>query len=168
MKILRLACLFALTCILLAGCLATVPSLNAQHSGSVQTKQLISAGIQLPKIDTNGHLLTRWIRASMLSAFYQRAAHLGLRIDPNGVPVTIHITGVRSRSDSARILFNFFDGADTLSATVNVGDASFAIGEDTWLYWPITNWRTIEGVSIAVGTQAANGLALLAGLPIDD
>ena len=168
MKILRIVCLFVLTAILLTGCLATVPNLDAQHSGSVQTKQYISAGIQPPKIDTDGHLLTPWIRSTMLSAFYQRAAHLGLKIDPNGTPVVIHIAGVRSRSEDARILFNFFDGADYLSATVDVGDASFHVGEDTWLYWVVTNFRTIDSVSIAVGTQAANGIALIAGLPIDD
>lgn len=169
MKKLQHACLSALICTLLAGCLATVPKLDAQHSASSQTKQqLISSGIQPPKIDTNGHLLTPAIRGEMVSAFYTRAAHLGLRIDARGMPVTIHITGVRSRSDTARILFNFLDGADNLSATVDVGDTSFAIGEDTWLYWPITNWRSIEEVSNAVGTQAANGIAVVAGLPIDD
>jgi len=168
MKNKSLACALGLACMLLAGCLSTVPSIDAQHSGSVQTKRLISDGIQPPKIDANGHLVTAWVRNSMMSAFYMRAAHLGLKIDPNGVPVTIHITGVRSRSDTARILFNFFDGADYISGVVNVGDASFRIDEDTWLYWQITDWRSIEEVSNAVGKQAANGIALIAGMPIDD
>ena len=168
MKVLRIVSLFVLTAILLTGCLATVPNLDAQHSGSAPTKSSISAGIQPPKIDANGHLLTPWIRSTMLSAFYQRAAHLGLKIDPNGTPVVIRITGIRSRSEGARMLFNFFDGADYLSATVDVGDASFQVGENTWLYWAFTNFRTIDNVSIAAGTQAANGIALIAGLPIDD
>jgi hypothetical protein len=105
---------------------------------------------------------------SVMSAFYMRAAQLGLKINPNGVPVTIHITSVRSRSDTARIFLNFFDGADHLSGVVSVGDASFEIDEDTWLYWPVTGYRSIEEVSNAVGEQAANGIALVAGLPIND
>lgn len=112
--------------------------------------------------------MTPWVRNSMMSAFYMRAAHLGIKINPNGVPVTIHITSVRSRSDTARIFFNFFDGADHLSGVVSVGDASFQIEEDTWLYWLYTGFRSIEEVSNAVGKQAANGIALVAGLPIDD
>jgi hypothetical protein len=96
---------------------------------------LISDGIQAPKIDANGNLVTPWVRDSMMSAFYKRAAHVGLKINPNGIPVTIHITSVRSRSDNARIFFNFLDGADHLSGVVSVGEASFKIEEDTWLYW---------------------------------
>jgi hypothetical protein len=49
-----------------------------------------------------------------------------------------------------------------------VGDASFAIEEDTWLDWVITGFRSMEQVSNAVGEQAANGIALVAGLPISD
>jgi hypothetical protein len=157
-----------LTCLLLAGCLSTVPEIDAQHSATVQTRQLIAKGIQAPKIDANGNLVTPWVRDSMMSAFYMRAAHLGLRIDPNGVPVTIHITGVRSRSDTARILLNFADGTDNLSGVVSVGDASFEVQEDTWLFWLPTNHRSIQDVSIAVGKQVANGIALVAGLPISD
>ena len=168
MKNKSLACVLGLTCMLLAGCLTTVPNIDAQHSASIQTKQLISDGIQAPKIDANGNLVTPWVRNSMMSAFYMRAAHLGLKINPNGVPVTIHITGVRSRSDTARAFLNFFDGADHLSGVVSVGDASFKIEEDTWLYWLFTGYRTIEEVSNAVGEQAANGIALVAGLPISD
>ncbi|CAN7547031.1 hypothetical protein LJR029_001524 [Caballeronia sp. LjRoot29] len=168
MKNKRLACVLGLTCTLLAGCLTTIPKIDAQHSGGVQTKQAISDGIQPPKIDANGNLVTPWVRNSMMSAFYMRAAHLGIKINPTGVPVTIHITSVRSRSDTARILLNFVDGADNLDGVVEVGDASFTIQEDTWLYWPITNWRSIEEVSNAVGEQAANGIALIAGLPIED
>jgi hypothetical protein len=49
-----------------------------------------------------------------------------------------------------------------------VADASFKVEEDTWLYWPVTGYRSIEEVSNAVGEQAANGIALVAGLPISD
>jgi hypothetical protein len=168
MKNKSLACVFGLTCILLAGCLTTVPQIDAQHSASVQTKQSISGGIQAPKIDANGNLVTPWVRNSMMSAFYMRAAHLGLKIDPNGVPVTIHITSVRSRSETARAFFNFIDGADHLSGAVSVGDASFKVEEDTWLDWLFTGFRSMEEVSNAVGEQAANGIALVAGLPIND
>jgi hypothetical protein len=104
----------------------------------------------------------------MMSAFAMRAAHLGLRIDPKGVPVTIHITGVRSKSDTNRILFNFYDGAEWVTGTVSVADASFKILEDTWLYWFVTDYRSIGDVSSAVGKQVANGIALVAGLPIKD
>jgi hypothetical protein len=34
-----------------------------------------------------------------------------------------------------------FDGAEWVSGTVTVGDATFDIQEDTWLYWWVTNWR---------------------------
>jgi len=168
MKNKSLACVLGLSCVLLAGCLTTVPELDAQHSASVQTRQLISDGIQTPKIDANGNLVTPWVRNSMMSAFYMRAAHLGIKINPSGVPVTIHITSVRSRSETARVLFKFMDGADHLSGVVSVGDVSFKVEEDTWLYWPVTGYRSIEEVSNAVGEQAANGIALVAGLPISD
>jgi hypothetical protein len=168
MKNKSLACVLGLTCMLLAGCLTTVPGIDAQHFTSAQTRQLISDGVQAPKIDTNGNLVTPWVRNSMMSAFYMRAAHLGIKIDPNGVPVTIHITSVRSRSESARAFLNFFDGADHLGGVVSVGDASFKVEEDTWLDWLFTGFRSIEQVSNAVGEQAANGIALVAGLPISD
>jgi hypothetical protein len=103
MKNKSLACVLGFTCVLLAGCLTTVPKIDAQHSASVQTGQLISDGIQAPKIDANGNLVTPWVRNSMMSAFYLRAAHLGIKINPNGVPVTIQITSVRSRSETARV-----------------------------------------------------------------
>lgn len=153
---------------LLSGCLATVPNIDAQHSGSSQTEQSIADGIQSPTIDANGFLVTPWIRDAMMSAFAMRAAHLALRIDPKGVPVTIHITGVRSKSDTARVLFTFLDGAEWVEGTVSVGDASFKIQEDTWLYWLPTGYRWIVDVSSAVGKQVANGIALVAGMPIKD
>jgi hypothetical protein len=168
MTIKPFACALVLASMLLSGCLATVPNIDAQHSGSIQTKQSIANGIQNPKIDANGVLVTSWVRNAMMSAFAMRAAHLGLRIDPNGVPVTIHITGVRTKSDAARMEFNFLDGAEWVSGTVSVGDASFAIQEDTWLYWLPTGYRSIEEVSEAVGKQVANGVALVAGMPIED
>lgn len=121
MKNRSLACVLGLTCVLLAGCLTTVPKIDAQHSASVQTRQLIANGIQAPTIDANGNLVTPWVRDSMISAFYMRAAHLGIKINPNGIPVTIHITSVRSRSETARAFANFFDGADHLSGVVSVG-----------------------------------------------
>jgi hypothetical protein len=163
-----LACALVTASTLLSGCLSTVPNIDAQHSVSIQTKQSIANGIQSPTIDANGFLVTPWIRAAMMSAFAMRAAHLGLRIDPKGVPVTIHITGVRSKSDTARILFSFLDGAEWVEGTVNVGSASFEIQEDTWLYWLPTGYRSIEEVSSAVGKQVANGIALVAGMPIED
>ncbi|MCE4541716.1 MULTISPECIES: hypothetical protein [unclassified Caballeronia] len=104
----------------------------------------------------------------MMSAFAVRANQLGLQIEPNGVPVTIHITGVRSKSDTARIVFNFLDGAEWVSGTVDVGDASFNVQENTWLYWMPTGYRTIQDVAEAVGKQVANGVALIAGMPMDD
>ncbi|BBP96392.1 hypothetical protein BSFA1_15210 [Burkholderia sp. SFA1] len=104
----------------------------------------------------------------MMSAFAVRANQLGLQIEPNGVPVTIHITGVRSKSDTALIVFNFLDGAEWVSGTVDVGDASFNVQENTWLYWMPTGYRTIQDVAEAVGKQVANGVALIAGMPMDD
>ncbi|WP_244815363.1 hypothetical protein [Caballeronia sp. Lep1P3] len=153
---------------LLSGCLATVPDIEAQRSGTVQTKVQIAKGIQSPKIDANGFLVTPWVRSAMMSAFTIRAAQLGLQIDPNGVPVTIHITGIRSKSDVARIVFNFLDGAEWVSGTVSVGDASFNVKEDTWLYWMPTGYRSIQEVAEAVGKQVANGVALIADMPLDD
>jgi predicted 2-oxoglutarate/Fe(II)-dependent dioxygenase YbiX len=80
----------------------------------------------------------------------------------------IHITGVRTKSDAARMEFKFLDGAEWVSGTASVGDASFAIQEDTWLYWLPTGYRSIEEVSEAVVKQVANGVALVAGLSIED
>lgn len=154
--------------IVLSGCLATVPDIETPRSGSVQTRQQIANGIQTPRIDSNGVLVTPWVRGAMMSAFATRAAHLGLRIDPNGVPVTIRIDSVRSKSDAARIALNFLDGAEWVSGTVTVGDASFDIQEDTWLYWMPTGYRSIQEVADAVGKQVANGVALVGGLPLND
>jgi hypothetical protein len=165
-----LAWTLGLTCALLAGCMTTAPHVDAQHAGSAETKHAISNRIQAPKFDANGYLVKPWIRVAMMHAFYERAAHLGLKVSQNGdgVPVTIRITGVRSRSEMARILFSYMDGADYLSAVVQVGDTSFEVEEDTWLYWVFTGFRTITDVANAVGEQTANGIALVAGLPIDD
>jgi hypothetical protein len=165
-----MACTLWLACALLAGCMTTVPRVDAQHAGSVETKRAIANSIQTPRIDANGYLVTPLIRATMLHAFYERAAQLGLKVSNNGdgVPVTIRITGVRSRSDTARILFNFMDGADYLDAVVQVGDRSFKVQEHTWLYWAFTGFRTVTDVASAVGEQTANGIALMAEMPIDD
>lgn len=165
-----LAWTLGLACALLAGCMTTVPQIDAQHAASVETKYAIANGVQPPKFDANGYLVTPWIRVTMMHAFYERAAHLGLKVNQNGdgVPVTIRVTGVRSRSETARILFGFMDGADHLSAVVQVGDKSFQVEEDTWMYWLFTGFRTITDVAEAVGQQAANGIALVAGMPIDD
>lgn len=152
----------------LSGCLATVPSIDAQRSINAQTRAQVAKAIQRPKIEADGTLVSPWIRAAMMSAFSMRAEHLGLRIDPNGVPVTIHITSVRSRSDGARMAFNFFDGADYVSGTVDVGDATFEVGENTWLYWAPTGFRSIQDVAEAVGKQVANGVAIVAGEPIEE
>jgi hypothetical protein len=64
--------------------------------------------------------------------------------------------------------FNFLDGAEWVSGTAIVGDASVATQEDTWLYWLPTGYRSIEEVSEAVVKQVANGVALVAGPPIED
>ncbi|GJH08762.1 MULTISPECIES: hypothetical protein [Caballeronia] len=152
----------------LSGCLTTVPDIPSSSAGSVQTRQRIVDGIQSPTIDSNGVLLTPWVRSAMMSAFAMRAAHLGLRIDPNGVPVRIRITSVRSKSDAARIAFNFLDGAEWVSGTVTVGDASFDVQEDTWLHWMPTGYRSIQEVADAVGRQVANGVALVGGMPLND
>jgi hypothetical protein len=154
--------------ILLSGCLTTVPDIEGPRLGTVQTRQQIASGIQSPRIDSNGVLVTPWVRSAMMSAFSMRAAHLGLRIDPNGVPVTIRISSVRSKSDAARIGLNFFDGAEWVSGTVTVGDASFDVQEDTWLYWMPTGYRSIQDVADAVGRQVANGVALVGGIPLND
>jgi hypothetical protein len=168
MKTKLLACVLGLASVLLSGCLSAVPNVDAQRLGDTTTRQLLARGIQPPKLDANGNLVTPWVRDAMMSSFYEQAAHLGLKIDQNGVPVTIHITGVRSRSDSARIWLNFADGADHLGGVVEVGNASFTVEEDTWLYWLPTGFRTIKEVSTAVGKQAANGIALIAGMPIEN
>ncbi|WP_277183419.1 hypothetical protein [Caballeronia sp. BR00000012568055] len=152
----------------LSGCLSTVPDIDTQHAGTVQTRTAVAQGIQHPKIEADGVFVSPYIRSAMMSAFAMRANYLGLRMDPNGVPVTIHITGARTRSDAARMAFNFFDGADYVSGSVQVGDASFEIGEDTWLYWLPTNFRSVEEVADAVGKQVANGVAIVAGAPIKD
>jgi hypothetical protein len=80
----------------------------------------------------------------------------------------IHITGFRTKSDAVRMEFNFLDGAEWVSGMASVGDASFAIQEDAWLYWLPTGYHSIEEVSEAVVKQVANGVALVAGLPIED
>ena len=154
--------------IFLSGCLTTVPDIETPRSGSIHTRQQIADGIQSPRIDSNGAIVTPWVRSAMMSAFATRAAHLGLRIDPNGVPVTIHIRSVRSKSDAARMALNFFDGAEWVSGTVSVGDASFDIQEDTWLYWLPTGYRSIQEVADAVGKQTANGVALVGGMQVND
>jgi hypothetical protein len=82
---------------------------------------------------------------------------LGKTAEPN-----IHITGFRTKADAVRMGFNFLDWAEWVSGT------SFAIQEDTWLYWLPTGYRSIEEVSEAVVKQVANGVALVAGLPIED
>jgi len=64
--------------------------------------------------------------------------------------------------------FNFFGGADYLSGTVDVGDATFEVGENTWLYWAPTGFRSIQDVAEAVGKQVANGVAIFAGEPIEE
>jgi hypothetical protein len=151
-----------LVCALLAGC--TTPKILPQNAGSIETKQAIATAIQAPKIEADGHIVTPWIRDTMISSFYERAAQLGLRISPQGIPVTIRINTVRSRSDEMRIVFLPGDGPDLLYADILVGDASFGVGGFTI----ICPFASVATLARRVGLQTANGLAMVADLPIRD
>jgi len=167
MTVKPLAFALVLTSALLSGCVGPFPKIDAQHPGSIETKQSIARGIQNPKIDANGFLVSPWIRNAMMSSFAMRAAHLGIRIDPNGIPVTIHIMSARGRSDDAVMILGYLDGWDSVSAKVDVGDASFDIHGNNFLLWPRTV-TTVLDVSTAVGKQLADGIALVGGMPMDD
>lgn len=151
-----------LACALTAGC--TTPTILPQNAGSIETKLAVAQSIQAPKIDADGHIVTPWIRDAMISAFYERAAHLGLQISPQGVPVTIRINTVRSRSDTMRIVFLPSDGPDLLYADVLVGDASFGVGGFTI----ICPFASIATLARRVGIQSANGVAMVGNMPITD
>jgi hypothetical protein len=152
----------AIACVLTAGC--TTPKILEQNAGSIETKHAVAQSIQAPKVDADGHIVTPWIRDAMISAFYERAAHLGLRISPQGVPVTIRISSVRSRSDAMRVVFLAADGPDLLYADVLVGDASFGVGGFTI----VCPFASIATLARRVGTQSANGVAMVGNIPIAD
>jgi hypothetical protein len=160
-----LVAVLLLTSTLVSGCFGHFPQIDAQHPGSIETKESIANGIQHPVIDANGYVLTPWMLNSMMSAFAMRAAHIGLHMDPNGVPVIIHITGAKGRSDEEVMTLGYLKGWDKVSATVDVGDARFDIYSNsfTGLAQP-----TIQEVSRSVGRQLADGIAKIGGLPMDD
>ncbi len=153
---------WALTCALTAGC--TTPEILPQNAGSIETKHAVAQSIQAPRIDADEHVVTPWIRDRMISAFYERAAHLGLRISPQGVPVTIRISNVRSRSDTMRSIFLGADGPDLLYADVLVGDASFGVGGFT----VVCPFASIGTLARRVGTQSANGVAMVGNIALSD
>ncbi|ALP66018.1 hypothetical protein AN416_26335 [Paraburkholderia caribensis] len=97
----------------------------------------------------------------MIDAFERQADKDGLKIVSTGVQVRITIEEYSARSSAARFWFGALAGSDHIKAMVDVGDASFGV-EDT----ARTTINGIDVVAEDVGIEAANGVAMLAGLSI--
>ncbi|WP_147238177.1 hypothetical protein [Paraburkholderia azotifigens] len=118
-------------------------------------------GVAEPTVNSNGHQVSASVRVGVLDAFERQAEKDGLKIVPTGIPVTITVEEYSTRSSAARFWFGALAGSDHIKAMVEVGDARFEV-EDT----ARTAINGIDIVAMDVGIEAANGVAMLAGLPI--
>ena len=159
-KILRASGITAVA--LLVGCAATTqPTIEAAHAGGENLRMRLNDGVADPTVDSNGHPVSASVRAGVIEAFERQADKDGLKIVSTGVQVKIKVEEYSTRSSAARFWFGALAGSDHIKAMVDVGDASFEV-EDT----ARTTINGIEVVAEDVGIEAANGVAMLAGLSI--
>ena len=144
--------------LLLGGCAATQPNIDPAHAGNVQLKTALAQGVSEPTFDLNGHDVSASVRAGFIEAFDQELKGAGIRVVPNGVPVTVTVQEYSARSNLARAMLGMLSGSDHIKAKVTIGDASFDV-EDT----ARTAYNGIGAVAENVGIEAANGVAKLAG-----
>ncbi|MGF6440235.1 DUF4410 domain-containing protein [Paraburkholderia youngii] len=143
---------------LLAGCASTQPQMGTNAPAPGALKSTLAAGIALPTINTNGHEISDDVQKKFLAAFGEQATKDGVKVVPNGVPVTLTVEEYNARSTAARVMLGMLSGSDHIKAHVTVGDAKFDV-EDT----ARTAVNGINDVAENVAVQLANGVASLAG-----
>ncbi len=159
-RILLASCIAAVA--LIAGCATTTqPTIEAARAGDESLKARLNDGVAEPAVDSNGFPVSASVRAGVIEAFEQQAHKDGLKIVSTGVPVRIKVKDYSVRSSTARFWFGALAGSDHIRATVEIGEASFEV-EDTAR-------SAINGIDVVarnIGIEAANGVAMLAGLSI--
>ena len=143
---------------LLAGCASTQPQMGANAPATGALKSSLAGGVALPTINTNGHEMSDDVQKRLLAAFGEQATKTGVKVVPNGVPVTVTVDEYNARSTAARVMLGMLSGSDHIKAHVSVGDAKFDV-EDT----ARTAVNGINDVAENVAVQLANGVANLAG-----
>jgi hypothetical protein len=149
--------------LLLAGCAQVKPDIDAAHSSDAVLRTNLANSIQEPVIESNGFDVSAEASADLLGAFDKRAASLGLKISTTGVPVRIDVKDYNRRPVAARILFGVMAGRDHIKAVVSVGNSTFEVEDSAR--------SAVNGLGVVarnVGAEAANGIAMLAGLPTPD
>ncbi|MEJ8799220.1 DUF4410 domain-containing protein [Trinickia caryophylli] len=151
----------AAVALILSGCAATQPEIEAAHVGSPGLKTVLGAGVAEPTVDAGDHEVSSAVRAGLIEAFDRQAQKAGVKIVAGGVPVKISVVEYSTRSNVARVMLGVLAGRDHIKATVNVGDARFDVEDSAH--------SAINGIDVVaedVGIEAANGVAKLAGLPV--
>ncbi|WP_042882906.1 hypothetical protein [Cupriavidus necator] len=143
---------------LMAGCAATHPT-PTSHGVSSEFKASVSKGVAQPVVVANGHQINPEVSKSLLDSFAAQADKFGVKVIPNGVPVTITVQEYSARPTAARLLAGALAGKHHIKADVALGESKFVV-EDT----ARTVLVGINGVAANVGVQAANGVAGIAGL----
>ncbi|WP_181885335.1 DUF4410 domain-containing protein [Trinickia dinghuensis] len=147
--------------LVLAGCAATKPDVDASHANDSTLRTTLKQGVAEPTIDANGKEVSAAVKARLIEAFDKQAAKDGIAVSPTGVPVSITIEEYSKRSTAARIMLGVMAGRDHIKAQVKLLDASYQVEDSAH--------STVNGIGVVaedVGIEAANGVAELAGVPI--
>ena len=142
-----------------AGCASTVPTMDASRPASKALQASVLKGVAQPTVVANGHVIDSQVVQSLLSGFSEQASKAGVKVQPDGAPITITVQEYSARPVAARWLAGALAGSDHIKAAVALGETTFVI-EDT----ARSIATGINGVAKNVGVQAANGVAAVAGL----
>ena len=146
----------------LTGCASTSSTLDTSRSVDPALATTLKQGIALPTIESNGHELSAEVKTSILDAFKLQAEKNGMAVSPSGVPVKITVEEYNARSTAARLVLGFMSGSDHIKARVDVSGKTYSV-EDTAR-------SSINGIGLVaenVGSEAANGVATLAGVKVN-
>jgi hypothetical protein len=146
----------------LAGCASTSSGPDMSRGVDPTLAATLKQGIAVPTIDTNGHSVDREVTSGIIEAFKKQADKNGMVVSASGVPVKITVEEYNARSTAARLVLGVLASGDHIKARVDVSGRTYMV-EDTAR-------STINGIGLVaenVGSDAANGLATLAGVTVN-
>ncbi len=145
----------------LSGC-ATSSGPDASRPVDPAVAATLKRGVAVPTIETSGLDVADDVKSGLITAFKTQADKNGMPVTPNGVPVKITFEEYNARSTAARVLLGVLAGSDHIKARVEVAGNTYTV-EDTAR-------TTINGIGLVaenVGSDAANGIATLAGVQVN-
>ncbi|QDX23569.1 hypothetical protein FP568_21705 [Pandoraea pnomenusa] len=145
----------------LAGCASTPSGPDMSRGVDPSLAATLKQGVAVPTIESNGHSVDDEVKASLIAGFKKQADKNGMPVSASGVPVKITVEEYNARSTAARVLLGVLIPGDHIKARVDVSGRTYLV-EDTAR-------TTINGIGLVaenVGSDAANGVATLAGVTV--